>query len=586
MLGASAIRCVASFSVSIGLLAATAFEAHAKKIHSIYEPAAPAVSLTTQNWSTPNPAPELWNEDQVTNCAETAFVGELESHRFTTPDYQMDPKDHRITLIPHREEEVEYQFKVREPLRGPLAVGDKVFVKAFPAIEQAKEQEIGGSLSDKEYRVALNKGESYVIFDVPSHYSARKFDGARGDAIKIVRRITSDPKTIERCRQFNAWDQTPPTSEKITFAGMDCEKAEKIQEEEGLPHHAQCKLTCRQDGKEVFAKEDYCAELLVASPDGKFLAGLSGYYFREYAFWVIDATGRTWTETMQTKLAPKVDSDYGYGGAGALLKQYSAERGGGAKQKTKVTAQRRFLERFGPATVSSPFWYDRFNPHVEFEIKDGALQDVRVAGYDHKVVSFVALGTLKPYTEKELVRLRWKDPTERVKARTEDLNKVIGKHDLSGVRAALAAGSDPNYGLSSSGRYGYSYSYDQNMAPLLFATSSGRVEIVKALIDAGADVDVRERDNATALHVAERNKNEEIVEILLKAHADPNVTTSSWGFTPLMHASMSGYVGIVRLLLAAGAKPDLKDKQGKTALDLAKEAGRKDIVSVLEKVRR
>ena len=41
------------------------------------------------------------------------------------------------------------------------------------------------------------------------------------------------------------------------------------------------------------------------------------------------------------------------------------------------------------------------------------------------------------------------------------------------------------------------------------------------------------------------------------------------GFTPLMIASRNGHPELVRVLLAAGADKDLRNKYGKTALDYA-----------------
>jgi ankyrin repeat protein len=50
----------------------------------------------------------------------------------------------------------------------------------------------------------------------------------------------------------------------------------------------------------------------------------------------------------------------------------------------------------------------------------------------------------------------------------------------------------------------------------------------------------------------------------------------------LMWASTSGLAGMVEKLLELGAKPDLKDAGGKTALDLANSAGHMACVAVLE----
>ena len=61
------------------------------------------------------------------------------------------------------------------------------------------------------------------------------------------------------------------------------------------------------------------------------------------------------------------------------------------------------------------------------------------------------------------------------------------------------------------------------------------------------------------------------VVYLLNADADPNLADNG-GITPLMVASHYGDTKIVRKLLEHGAKRDLKDKEGRTAVDYARVA--------------
>jgi ankyrin repeat protein len=50
----------------------------------------------------------------------------------------------------------------------------------------------------------------------------------------------------------------------------------------------------------------------------------------------------------------------------------------------------------------------------------------------------------------------------------------------------------------------------------------------------------------------------------------------------LHEATSEGYVDIVRLLLEYGADPTVKDKDGRTPLDLARMKGRRKVVSVIK----
>jgi ankyrin repeat protein len=61
----------------------------------------------------------------------------------------------------------------------------------------------------------------------------------------------------------------------------------------------------------------------------------------------------------------------------------------------------------------------------------------------------------------------------------------------------------------------------------------------------------------------------EILKLLIKAKGDVNQVTKECGSSSLMFASGMGLVEAVELLLSNGADVHLKDKDGRTALDLA-----------------
>jgi ankyrin repeat protein len=76
------------------------------------------------------------------------------------------------------------------------------------------------------------------------------------------------------------------------------------------------------------------------------------------------------------------------------------------------------------------------------------------------------------------------------------------------------------------------------------------------------------------------------IRILLENGADVNVQDESWmktGRTPLMYAVMQGDAALVQDFLAKGARLDLKNKEGETALSVAKKEGLEYIAQLLEK---
>jgi len=109
---------------------------------------------------------------------------------------------------------------------------------------------------------------------------------------------------------------------------------------------------------------------------------------------------------------------------------------------------------------------------------------------------------------------------------------------------------------------------------------SKRSNIAKVLIEHGADVNARNHQGLTPLHMATTLGEVDVTKVLLENGADPNVTLQS--LTPLHVAAFAGYPDIVELLLKHGADPSIRDSDGKTALDFARESNRKDVVKIIE----
>src|SRR5204862_3269513 len=63
---------------------------------------------------------------------------------------------------------------------------------------------------------------------------------------------------------------------------------------------------------------------------------------------------------------------------------------------------------------------------------------------------------------------------------------------------------------------------------LLFAVRSGSVDAVRALLDAGADVNDTLSDGESALVVATANAHWELASFLLDRGADPNLAGAGW----------------------------------------------------------
>lgn len=113
--------------------------------------------------------------------------------------------------------------------------------------------------------------------------------------------------------------------------------------------------------------------------------------------------------------------------------------------------------------------------------------------------------------------------------------------------------------------------------------SNSDIDAAQCLLDAGADLDNAGDDGLTALHAVARYGKTDRIAFLLgrKAQVDLACAASLHRQTPLMRAVVFGHVDAVRLLLEAGASRDLQDSQGRTALQLATQGYRRDIVHLL-----
>jgi ankyrin repeat protein len=99
--------------------------------------------------------------------------------------------------------------------------------------------------------------------------------------------------------------------------------------------------------------------------------------------------------------------------------------------------------------------------------------------------------------------------------------------------------------------------------------------IVKQLLDAGCDVDIRSQCDHigsvgdTALHEAAVWGRFSIAKTLLAHGANVNAISTRNKWTPLHDAAHAGQVKVARLLLQNGANPQAKDKDGHLPLDLS-----------------
>ncbi len=115
---------------------------------------------------------------------------------------------------------------------------------------------------------------------------------------------------------------------------------------------------------------------------------------------------------------------------------------------------------------------------------------------------------------------------------------------------------------------------------LMLASQNGHTDIVKRLLKANADPNAQSTTGTTALMPASQNGHKNIVELLLDANADPNAQGTK-GITALFGASYKGHEEVVKLLLERQGNPNIQADNGTTALLMASQQGCTDVVNLL-----
>jgi hypothetical protein len=142
----------------------------------------------------------------------------------------------------------------------------------------------------------------------------------------------------------------------------------------------------------------------------------------------------------------------------------------------------------------------------------------------------------------------------------EDINAYLRESAIKGnvveVQKWIAKGADVNW---TEARY-------NNTTALMTAASEGHTNVVKALLQGGADVNEKEaRHEWTSLILAALGGHTDTVIALLGAGADVNAKDDR-GWTALLRAADRGHTDTVKALLQGGADVTTIDKRCRTAL--------------------
>ncbi|MCX3263235.1 ankyrin repeat domain-containing protein [Pedobacter agri] len=123
---------------------------------------------------------------------------------------------------------------------------------------------------------------------------------------------------------------------------------------------------------------------------------------------------------------------------------------------------------------------------------------------------------------------------------------------------------------------------EDGFTPLGLACYFGHEDLAKFLVLKGADVNLASKNgfNVFPIHSAVAANNINITKMLLDAGAYPNVCQKA-GLAPLHTAAQLGNIELIILLLEHGAEVGLRMEGGKLPADLAAEKGFNEIAEIL-----
>ena len=149
------------------------------------------------------------------------------------------------------------------------------------------------------------------------------------------------------------------------------------------------------------------------------------------------------------------------------------------------------------------------------------------------------------------------------------LHDAAEEGDVEAVKSLIAKGEKIN-----------EQNEEYKQTPLHIAVYNENSELVKVLIKAGADVNIKMKNGYTALHIAAFYGDKKSVSSLLRGKADVNAKGDD-GITPLHRAAEGGDVKTIKILLANGANVNAQSNDLVTPIHIAAYLGNADATGFL-----
>ncbi|XP_055360045.1 ankyrin-3-like isoform X30 [Betta splendens] len=206
---------------------------------------------------------------------------------------------------------------------------------------------------------------------------------------------------------------------------------------------------------------------------------------------------------------------------------------------------------------------------VQFLLDHGSSQSIATED------GFTPLAVALQQGHDQVVSLLLENDTKG-KVRLPALHIAARKDDTKA--AALLLQSDHNADVES--KMMVNRTTESGFTPLHIASHYGNINVATLLLNRGAAVDFKARNDITPLHVASKRGNSNMVRLLVERGAKIDARTKD-GLTPLHCGARSGHEQVVEMLLDRGAPILSKTKNGLSPLHMATQGDHLNCVQLL-----
>ncbi|XP_051958440.1 ankyrin-3-like isoform X1 [Xyrauchen texanus] len=206
---------------------------------------------------------------------------------------------------------------------------------------------------------------------------------------------------------------------------------------------------------------------------------------------------------------------------------------------------------------------------VKYLLDNGSSQSIATED------GFTPLAVALQQGHEQVVSLLLENDTKG-KVRLPALHIAARKDDTKA--AALLLQNDHNADIES--KMMVNRTTESGFTPLHIAAHYGNINVATLLLNRGAAVDFKARNDITPLHVASKRGNSNMVRLLLERGARIDAKTKD-GLTPLHCGARSGHEQVVEMLLDRGAPVLSKTKNGLSPLHMATQGDHLNCVQLL-----